>query len=57
MVKGNLTKEITDLTKGAGTKEGQENCFAETENLNCESSEKVEDVKKQIKNLLPGLLN
>ncbi len=43
MIKGDLTKEITDLTKGAGTKE--------------EQKEKVEDIKKQIKSLLPGLLN
>ena len=43
MIKGKLTNEITDLTKGAGTKEGVK--------------KKVEDVKKQIKSLLPGLLN
>ncbi len=43
MIKGNLTKEMTDLTKGTGTKE--------------EQKEKVEDVKKQIKSLLPGLTN
>ncbi|HGY11973.1 MAG TPA: hypothetical protein ENK36_06390 [Desulfobacterales bacterium] len=43
MIKGNLTKEMTDLTKGAGTQE--------------EQKEKIENVKKQIKSLLPGLLN
>ena len=43
MIKGDLTKEITSLKQGLGTKEEQQ--------------EKVEDVKKQIKSLLPGLLN
>ncbi len=43
MIKGDLTKEITNLKQGLGTKE--------------EQKEKVEDVKKQIKSLLPGLMN
>ncbi|MEN8211246.1 MAG: AsmA family protein [Thermodesulfobacteriota bacterium] len=43
MVKGDLTKEITNLKQGLDTKEGQQ--------------EKVEDVKNQIKSLLPGLMN
>jgi len=43
MIKGDLTKEITNLKQGLGTKE--------------ERQEKVEDVKKQIKSLLPGLIN